>query len=366
VKHLAACLLVLVALAVRGAEDHRAWQHGVDLLWVGPKLLLVWGSAGNPPRPNLGGDWQHDIYYAWLDPATATQAPLQPQLLVSLPEAQEPPSVARNSWGRILVTSEDGNGGINQNAGLWDSSLRALHKYPFLVRRGGHSGHAAALGSRFLVVYGEGWTQGGGFMDRGTGNDILARIVKGNGRQLNEITVASGRRDSWPLVAASGTNWMVVWQRYPAMTLHSSAISITGNTGLQRQVADGMPARYAYDVQYARSIGRYVVAGTSGGKGFMSLLDRAGEVRTTRHGLPPMASESRLILRGSIAVYPISPRGLAVVRLSREAAALEKTIDHPHEWDYTGTAGVFLAPDRLLFATLSRAGLRLIGVDLGR
>jgi len=31
-------------------EDHRAWQHGVDLIRVGGRLLVVWGSAGNPPR----------------------------------------------------------------------------------------------------------------------------------------------------------------------------------------------------------------------------------------------------------------------------------------------------------------------------
>src|SRR3954471_23829781 len=104
-RHRATCVLALfgalmfsltVASAAGRAEDHRAWQHGIDLLRVGPRLLLVWGSPGNPPVPNIGGDWQHDVYYAWLPETTAqfATAPLaiEPQILVARPEAQEPPS----------------------------------------------------------------------------------------------------------------------------------------------------------------------------------------------------------------------------------------------------------------------------------
>ena len=94
-SRLSGLLLLLLALAAAAGdqeEDHRAWQHGVNLLQVGEKLLLVWGSAGNPPRPNLGGDWPHDVYYAWVDGGK-----FEPQALVSQPEAQEPPSAALNS-----------------------------------------------------------------------------------------------------------------------------------------------------------------------------------------------------------------------------------------------------------------------------
>jgi len=99
-------------------------RHGVDLIRVGDNLLVVWGSAGIHPRPNLGGNWQHDVYHACLNtPATEDAATIAPQILVSRPEAQEPPSVAINTRGTILMTSEDGNGGINQNAGLWDSFI---------------------------------------------------------------------------------------------------------------------------------------------------------------------------------------------------------------------------------------------------
>lgn len=83
------------------------------------------------------------------------------QVLVSRPEAQEPPSVAINAKGTILMTGEDGNGGINQHAGLWSSSLHVRRAYPMTIRRGGHSGHVAAMGERFLITYGEDWAERG-------------------------------------------------------------------------------------------------------------------------------------------------------------------------------------------------------------
>ncbi len=351
-------------------EDHRAWQHGVDLVWVGDKLLVVWGSPGNPPRPDLGGDWQHDVYYAWLEtPASADTATVEPRLLVSRPEAQEPPSTAINTRGTILMTSEDGNGGINQHAGLWNAALQPVRRYPITIKRGGHSGHVAAMGDRFLVTYGEGWVDGGGFLNRGTGKNIHARIVEDDGNVRREITIASGRRDGWPLVAGSDRNWLVVWQRYPGMTLHAALVDAAGGKGVERQISDGMPLRYAYDVAFAPALAAYVVAGASGEGGFIALVSLAGDLLTLQRGLPPLASESRVVLGwdGSqlIGIYPVRPRGIAIVRLETDGITLIRVIDHPHVWDYTGTTGTFVAPGRVLFATLSTTGLHLIPVVVG-
>jgi hypothetical protein len=377
-----ALLLLLLGLAAAGDQeaDHRAWQHGIDLLRIGERLLVVWGSPGNPPRANPGGDWQHDVYYAWLN---SPDAPVEPHILVSLPEAQEPPSAAINNRGTILMTSEDGNGGINQHAGLWDSSLRVLRRYPFTIRRGGHSGHAAAMGERFLVAYSEGWVDGGGWLGLGTGKGVYARIVENDGSAQPEIRIASGRRDGWPLVAGSERNWLVVWQRYPGLTLHAALINAAGKVEMQREISGGMPLRYAYDVEYAPQLASYVVAGTSGDGGFISLVSLTGEIVTTRRGLPPMASESRIVLGWDgtqlTGAYPVSPRGIAVVRLTKgakgadsadsansadSAIELEKVIDHPYVWDYAGTTGIFLAPGRVLFVTLSTTGLKMISADL--
>jgi hypothetical protein len=350
-------------------EDHRAWQHGIDLLRVGERLLLVWGSAGNPPRPNLGGDWPHDIYYDWLPVADGSgELAITPQVLVSRPEAQEPPSAAINSRGVILVTAEDGEDDINQRAGLWNAQLQPLRPYPFTIRRGGHSGHAAALGEQFLIAYGEGWQEGGGFMNRGTGRDIHARILDGGGKPGPEINLARGHRDGWPVVAASDRNWLVLWQRYAGTGLYCALVGAHGQASAPRLLAEGLPIRYAYDVAYAAALGRFVVAGNRGAQGFVALLDRDGALVRMQEGLPPLASESRVLIGRSggqdIAVYPVVPSGIAVLRLDQAGVELQKVVAHPQRWDYMGTTGLFIGGTRVLFATLTTQGVRAFTVEL--
>jgi hypothetical protein len=363
-------LLLLVAGAVAAApdEDHRAWQHGVDVLRVGERFLVVWGSPGNPPQANPGGDWQHDVFYAWLQDAAGASPILgEPQVLVAGAEAQEPPALAINAAGTLLLTSEDGSDGINQLAGMWDSNLRVLRKYPFTIRRGGHSGHVAAMGERFLVTYGEGWAEGGGFLGRGTGRDIHARIIENDGTRRRETKIAAGRRDGWPLVAGSERNWLVVWQRYPEMSLFSALVDAEGRASAPRRISGGMPVRYAYAVEYVPQLASYVVAGTSAGEGFVALLNRHGEIESVHRGLPPMVSESRLLVhcdgRRCLGAYPVRPHGVAIVSLSADGVELVERIEHPYAWDYIGTSGVFVSPTRLLFVTLSTTGIKLIPIE---
>ena len=359
-----------ISVSIAGeTEDHRAWQHGIDLIRVDGKLLVVWGSSGNPPKANLGSDWQHEVYFSWLD---SESTKINPQLLVSRPEAQEPPSTAINSKGTLLMTCEDGEDGINQRAGLWDSSLRVARNYPFTIKRGGHSGHVAAMQDRFLVAYSEGWVEDGGFLDLGTGKNIYARVVGEGGKLKPETKVSVDdnpqHRDGWPLVAGSDRNWLVVWQRFPELSLQSALINATGRVVTRRKIIDNLPLRYAYDVEFAPQLEAYVVAGSSGDAGFLSLVSMNGEIIKTRQGLPPMASESRIVLGWDgaqlIGVYPIRPSGIAIVRISDDTVDLVKVINHPYRWDYSGTTGIFVAKDRVLFATLSTTGLHLFFVDL--
>jgi hypothetical protein len=381
-QRLAALSLLLIGVLPQSsalfaaAEDHRAWQHGIDLVRIDGRLLVVWGSPGNPPRANPGGDWQHDVYYAWLIKADSADAALtEPQLLVAAAEAQEPPSTAINSAGSILMTTEDGNGGINQHAGLWDESLKVLRKYPFLVKRGGHSGHVAAMGKRFLVVYGEGWVDGGGWLDLGTGQNVFARVIDGDGTPGSESRLTelprNLARDSWPLVAGSDRNWLAVWQRYPQMSLQAALIDATGKVLARRIVIDGLSPRYAYDVAFAPQLAAYVVAGSSGKGGFVALVGLDGEVMKSRRELPAMAAESRILIgadsadaSAAIGVYPVSPHGIAVVRLSANAIELLQLIDHPYQWDHAGTTGTFTAAGRVVFVTLSQSGVKVIPVEL--
>lgn len=72
----------------------------------------------------------------------------------------------------------------------------------------------------------------------------------------------------------------------------------------------------------------------------------------------------RALAHTMIGVYPVRPRGIAVVRLSADAIELAKFIDHPYAWGYSGTTGTFAAPERVLFVTLSTTGLHLIPINL--
>lgn len=132
--------------------------------------LLIWSSWGNPPSVTLGGNWEHDIYYSWVDPCTLV---VTPTILLKANEAQEPPSTAVNNRGNIFLTWEDDENGINQYAAFWDARSEKIGK-KFLVRAGGHSGHTAASKDKFLVAYSEDWVAADdGFLKRGTGKNLL-------------------------------------------------------------------------------------------------------------------------------------------------------------------------------------------------
>ena len=63
---------------------------------------------------------------------------------------------------------------------------------------------------------------------------------------------------------------------------------------MKRHVRPEQQPRYAYDVEFAPQLGSYVVAGSSGDRGFVSLVSLTGEIVKTRQGLPSMAAETRL------------------------------------------------------------------------
>lgn len=128
-----------------------------------------------------------------------------------------------------------------------------------------------------------------------------------------------------------------------------------------------MSVGHEYDVQYAPGLDRFVVLGSTDRHGFVTLLDTAGNSVASIDRLPRAVGESQIVLSPSAgevtAVYPTVPSGVAVLRITRGGVRLIKRIAHPHTWDYTGTAGTFTASDRVLFATLSRAGVQLIVID---
>lgn len=357
--------------------DRRRYLHGVNLIPVDERYLLVFSSNSYPPR--LGTRWDHDIFYSWIDP---TDPRLDVQLLVSHDEAQEPASAAINAQGKILITNEDGSNGINQFASIWNSDLTPIVSYPdMMVRRGGHSGHAAALHDRFLVVYGEGWIQEGGVDDLGTGDDIWGRIINGNGVLGPEIEVSVGdeTRDWWPIVAASDAEALVVWQRYHSETdedgntiesasLEGAIVDATGSVQSRLRIASTVDY-YVYDVQYVSSLRLFLVIGSDSDGGFSALINPAGRIVAQRHGLPRTIREASTAVTGgqvgATAVYPTAPTGVAVLALGNRSINLIDTIAGDMEWDGIGTDGVFVSPSKVLFAAGSIDGIDLVSFDLG-
>ena len=356
--------------------DRRAYLHGVNLLSVDDRYLLVFSSNGYPPRRG-GESWGHDVFYAWINPGNPR---IDPQFLISHPEAQEPASASMNSRKQIMVTCEDGSDRINQFAGLWSSELAPVRRYStIVVRRGGHSGHVAAMRNKFVVTYGEGWIDEGniGVEGLGTGDDVWVRLIDSAGALGPEIEIAVGpdTRDWWPVVDASDSEALVVWQRHDpeagnsgAATLQGAIVDAGGSVTARLKIAENIDY-YHYDVRYLSTLRRYLITGSDSKGGFAVLVDSVGNVVSRRQRLPHTVREARTAVFGNatkaVAVYPISPTGAAVLAVDRDSIELSRTLTTDNQWDSVGTDGVFVTPTSVLFATGSIVGVELVTVDLG-
>lgn len=364
---LAAALVLAAALAApspaAAAPDPRAWSHGIDLVAFDGRLLVVFSSNGYPPI-EPGDNWGHDIRYAWLDPASS--ATPEVATLVHDREAQEPASAAVNAAGRLLVTSEDGSAGINQRAGLWGPGLARVRPWPVTIMKGGHSGHAAASGTTFLVAVSEGWIDGGGVDNLGTGDDVWARIVKPDGALGPLVKVAATGRDGWPVAAGSEQGFLVVWQRFDAAarTSHLMARTVSRTGVLGRPIHLPGNAFYRYDVQDVPALGRYLVAGTGSTGGFAALLDRSGALTSLATGMPAVVREAQTAVLGERAAYPTADGGVAELQLTAGTIALAAHQPGATPWPQTGTDGAYVGPRRVVFVTTARTGLEQRSFDL--
>ncbi|MEA4896657.1 MAG: hypothetical protein VB065_03510 [Eubacteriales bacterium] len=367
-------------MAGSAEEDHRGYSHGVNLLQVGDRPILVFSSNGYPPTTS-GEEWAHDVFCAWLDPENIDR-PIKAKKLVDAPYAQEPASACVNSNGVILVTAEDRQHSeyLDQTFGLWHSNLHEIHAYgeKLMPPQGGHSGHAAASGDKFLVTFCDGWIDGGGVDGNGTGDDIYCRVVYEDGTQGLLMKTSVGKpRDWWPLVAGSDVNWLQVFQRYGKRGIGGG--TLYGAITTEKNVAKPIALRknikyYNYDVCYVPELARYLVTGTAMDEGgFAILMDTNGEITAKTTGLPETVREARTVTgrvgNARIAVYPTPDTGIAIMELTETSVRFVKTLKGTVEWDYMGTDGMLRTSAsgraEALFAMGTKAGIRFERFDLG-
>lgn len=359
-RWLAVTICLLAGAAQAG--DKRAYQHGINLVTVSEsRKLLFWSSAIG--APGADGTWTHDIFVA--DAGT----PTQPKPIIAAPEAQEPASAAISTDGRIMVTMEDGwntNSVTAQRFGLYNSDLSPVAAYPQLVAEGGHSGHVAAAGRRFVVFYSDGWVKGGGVDDLGSGQDVIVRIFDSDGHLLRHVAVASGKRDWWPLVASSDRRTLLVWQRFVKGQTHAKLMMavLDPATGTlvtpPRSLAEMTVRYYTYAVSWVPATRRFLVTGTTkAGTGFACLLDEQGRVLAKRSDLPPMVREAWPAVNGTNVVTLTAPTGGMLLSVADDRITPLRRYTDRTPWAGIGAAADLGADGKVRVYALSERGLVL-------
>lgn len=369
-----ALLAALSASSTASAQaDHRAWQHGISFVKLpGGAYEVIWSSAGNPPiAPD--GNWTHDVFHARVDPSNPVLDPSAAPAIISQSEAQEPASAAISQDGRIMITMEDGWSTANevcQRYGVYDTNLESVMAYPQMVSDGGHSGHVAAVGNRFVVHYSDGWVDGGGVADLGTGDDVIAAVYGSAGEHQATVNVAvgEGTRDWWPVVAGAASRACLVWQRYVDGELYSDLMVAVldpeaGELVVSPKKLETNVEYYHYSVKYIAAIDRFLVRGTfrTGGGGFGYLVAPDGAVTATNTSLDSIVRESESIVRddksSAAVVQPMLPTGLSVLEVTPTSIEAKAGIADGYAWDYIGTDGAFVDTNRVFVASLATGGM---------
>lgn len=374
------------AAPVRGADssgsarspvpqgDLRAYMHGIGAA-TGPNgvTYVFFSSSGLPPRgAGADGNWTHDVYVARWSP---TQSKLgKPRIFIRRPEAQEPVSIAQNDGGNIMVTFEDGWNApntVSQRYGVYTQNLKPVRPYPIDVWSGGHSGHAAAVGNRFVVFYSDDWVDGGGVDNLGTGKGVYLKTYDANGALLQSVDVARGVREWWPMIAGSPSRALLVWQQYVNDATYAQlkvAVFDPANGKLgESRVIETHLKYYTYAAAYVPSIDRFVVVGSdANGKGFAQLLDQDGATVATLACMPATVRESAIAVVGNQAFTPSQDGRLLHLRLSAASVELAATQPSPIKWTYQGSLGLVRSPTQLHWVALSPQGLRETEFDLSK
>jgi hypothetical protein len=351
--------------ARRVVPDVRAMMHGIGAVREADVSAWVFfSSSGVPPRgANADGTWPHDIYVSRWGGGDAGLEP--PALFIEKPEAQEPVSVAQTEDGHIMLSFEDGWNAphkVTQRYGVYDTALEPVAAYPMDVEDGGHSGHVAAVGNRFVVFYSKGWVHEGGVGGLGTGNGVYAAIYTSRGELLKKMDVAADKREWWPLAAGSERKALLLWQQFVPgenfgrlmrAVLDAQTGDISATEVLQPELM-----YYHYAVAYAPELGRFVVTGNDAkGRGFALLLDLHGEVTGRLDCMPAMVREAGIVVDGRKLYVPAQGDRLLALGLHEDGVTLDAVMDSPLHWESLGSTGLIRKAGEARWVSLTARGV---------
>jgi len=364
-------LLGILASAVH-SQDVRSYQHGVDFVQVAPDTyVVIWASSGFPPTgEDDDGEWSHDVYFSNIN---SSHPVLRPQMLIEAPTAQEPASAAATKNGNVMVTMEDAwraENVLRQSYAVYDQRMRPIRPYQSIVLDGGHSGHVAATDERFVVFYSEGWVDGGGVDNLGSGDDIWLKSYdsQGNPEFAQPVAVGNETRDWWPIAAGSTDRVLLLWQRFVAGQNHSRLLFHVYNPErnvwvTDEQVLAAKTAYYTYDVQYLDGLAAFLIVGVNdAGRGFATLVSTQGKIIAQANQLPAFVRESQPAIQtarnGRVrVVYPTGENDLTVLEVSTSQISYIKSIPVAVDWSIAGSDGIFTKDGGLFFLALSSAGV---------
>ena len=348
------------------AADPRSYMHGIEAVpAVDGGYLVFFSSAGLPPRgPDADANWTHDIYQSsWntIDPAIEA-----PNIFIQNPEAQEPVSVAKAQDGHIMLTLEDGwntPNGVNQRYGVYDAHLHPVAPYPLDVAAGGHSGHVAAVGNRFVVVYSNGWIKGGGVENLGSGYGVYAKIYDSKGRVEQSVPIAKRKREWWPLIAGSDSHALLAWQQYVPHQTHATLkvtlLDAATGTLTTPKIVQTKLQYYTYQTAYVPAIGRFLVTGTHvDGKGFASLIGKDGQIPAELPCMPAVVREAGIAVVNTMAYTPSQDGRLLHLALTPQSITLQAVQPSPLSWGLTGSLGLPRDVDNLHWISLAQDGVK--------
>ena len=353
--------------------DLRAYMHGIEAVKGADGRYLVFLSSSKipPTDPDPQGNWTHDVYVSHWGSADARIS--LPRIFIQKPEAQEPVSVAQTTNGHIMVSFEDGwntPNGVNQRYGVYEPTLQPIAPYPLDVASGGHSGHVTAVGNNFVVFYSEGWIDGDGIDNLGTGNGVYAKVYDNRGQALREIDVAPNAREWWPMLAGSPSRALLVWQQFiPGQLYAKLKIAILDpQTGAVtgQQILQSNLQYYTYKAAYVPAIDRFIVTGTTiAGKGFAYLIGNNGQITAKLPCMPATVREAGITVNGAKVYTPTQDKRLLHLALTPASISLSAVQVSPVPWSYIGSVGLMRNSSQIHWVSLTKTGIQEADFNVG-